>query len=117
MEQRIVLGLTEEVTIFGDKTKEVVVARIDTGATSSSMDLSLAQKLHLPELEKSKIIKSASGVGKRAVVHATVSLHGVELAGDFTLANRSHMTYSLLIGQNILKKGRFLIDPLKMVQQ
>ena len=43
------------------------------------------------------------------------TLGTTELEGDFTLANRSHMTYALLIGQNILKAGHFLVDPLKKV--
>ena len=35
-----------------------------------------------------------------------------EIKTDFTLADRSNMKYSVLIGQNILKQG-FLIDPSK----
>ncbi|MBI2102445.1 ATP-dependent zinc protease [Candidatus Woesearchaeota archaeon] len=116
MEERLVLGLTEEITIYGLKRSEKVTARIDTGATSSSLDLKLAEKLQLKELKDVKIVRSASGVGRRSVVHATVIIHGKTLEGDFTLANRSHMNFPLLIGQNILKKGRFLIDPLKKVQ-
>lgn len=117
MEKRIILGLTEQIVIKGSKRSEKVTARIDTGATSSSLDQKLAEKLHLEKLSNVKIVKSASGVGKRAVVHATVLLHGKELGADFTLANRSHMTYQVLIGQNILKQGEFLIDPLKKVQK
>ncbi len=115
MESRPVIGLTEEVTILHRPRSEKAIARIDTGATSSSIDLKFAERLHLKELENFKIIKSASGVGRRPVVHIRIIIKGQELEGDFTLANRSHMTYSVLIGQNILKKGRFLIDPLKKV--
>ena len=113
MESRPILGLTEEVTILNPPRSEKAIARIDTGATSSSIDLKLAQKLHLKEVNHFKIIKSASGIGRRPVIHIKIFIKGQELDGDFTLANRSHMTYSLLIGQNILKKGRFLIDPLE----
>jgi len=37
----------------------------------------------------------------------------MEIEDEFTLADRSHMTFPMLIGQNILTKGKFLIDPLK----
>lgn len=113
MGERCILGLTEEVTIKSAKCHETVLARIDTGATSSSLDIKLAGRLQLEELKDAKVVKSASGVGKRPVVQAQVSIQGKELSGKFTLANRSHMTYPLLIGQNILKAGRFLVDPLK----
>ncbi len=115
MQSRPVLGLTEEVTILNQPRSEKAIARIDTGATSSSIDLKLAEKLHLKELERFKIIKSASGVGRRPVIPIKIIIQDQELEGEFTLANRTHMKYSLLIGQNILKKGRFLIDPLKKV--
>jgi len=115
MEERLILGLTEEILIRGLKRSEKVIARIDTGATSSSLDLKLAEKLHLKALENVKIVKSASGVGKRSVVHVNIIIHGKTMEGNFTVANRSHMTYSVLIGQNILKQGRFLVDPLKKV--
>ncbi len=115
MQSRPILGLTEEVTILNPPRSEKAIARIDTGATSSSIDLKFAEKLHLKEVNIFKIIKSASGIGRRPVIHVKIIIKGQELEGDFTLANRSHMTYSLLIGQNILKKGRFLIDPLKKV--
>ena len=113
MPSRPILGLTEKVTIYGAQRAEEVVARIDTGATSSSIDRSLAEKLNVVELKKSKIIKSASGINRRSVVHGKILIKGIQLDGEFTIANRSHMTYPLLIGQNFLKKGRFLIDPLK----
>ncbi len=112
MKPRLILGLTEPVIVKSPRYSETVTARIDTGATSSSIDTKLAQKLQLEELKDTKVVKSASGVGKRSVVRAKVIIKGTELAGVFTLANRSHLTYQLLIGQNLLKAGCFLIDPL-----
>ena len=118
MTEKVVLGLTEEVTILGDKGKEkMVIARIDTGATFSSIDLKLAEILGLGPLEKTRIVKSASGVKKRSLVKAKIKFNGFVIEEEFTLADRSHMTYPLLIGQNILKKEGFLIDPNKREQQ
>ena len=113
MVERVILGLTEQVTILGESNQEQVTARIDTGATSSSIDLKLAESLALKPGEKLKIVKSASGIKKRPVAIVKVKLNGDIIEEEFTLADRSHMTYSLLIGQNILKKGNFLIDPNK----
>jgi len=118
MENRVILGVTEKVTIIGNnKKEEEVIARIDTGATSSSIDINLALKLSLGPVTRLKVVKSASAVGKRQLIKAKVKIHDIEMEEEFTLADRSHMTYPILIGQNILKKGNFLIDPLRQVKR
>jgi hypothetical protein len=116
MGERPILGLVEPVTLHGT-TNEHLIARIDSGATSSSIDTVLAAKLQLGPITRQKVVKSASGVNRRPIVVAIITIDGKEIEGEFTLADRSHMTYKMLIGQNILKKGAFLIDPLKEVPQ
>lgn len=113
MKKRGVLGLTEQILIEDHR----VIARIDTGATSSSIDKQLAKKLSLGPVVDEKVIKSASGTKKRPVVKATITVDGQTIQDNFTVADRSHMTYSVLIGQPILKRGKFLIDPLKEVKK
>ncbi len=116
MKDKVVLGLIEHVTIQGNNGKEITVtARVDTGATSSSIDYSLASELQLGPVLRSKIVKSAAGIKKRPTVKVTVALKGISIEEEFTVADRSHMTYRMLLGQNILKKGNFLIDPLRNV--
>ncbi len=114
MEQRPVLGLIESVLIIGNKgLQEKVLARIDTGATSSSIDERLAEKLDLGPMVRLKLVKSASGSKRRPLIKVKVKINGKIMEEEFTVADRTHMTYPLLIGQNILKKEKFLIDPLK----
>jgi hypothetical protein len=112
--ERIILGLTEEVTIFGNHTdSEMLRARIDTGATSSSIDEKLAEKLRLGPIIGKKLVKSASGHEMRDLVIVEVIIKGQKIKAQFSIANRNNMTYPALIGQNILIKGRFIVDPLK----
>ncbi len=114
MEQRPILGLLESVTIINNRgVQEKVVARIDTGATSSSIDEHLAEKLDLGPMVRLKLVRSASGSKRRPLIHVRIKIEGKIMEEEFTVADRSHMTYKLLIGQNILKKEKFLIDPLK----
>ncbi|HHE36511.1 MAG TPA: hypothetical protein ENL16_01705 [Candidatus Woesearchaeota archaeon] len=110
LSERTIVGLTEKVIIKGDSKQKELIARIDTGATKSSIDLTLASELKLGPVVDSRLIKSAHGVKLRPVVQAEVVIRGRTLRAKFTLADRNHMTYPVLIGQNILKKG-FLIDP------
>jgi hypothetical protein len=112
---KIIVGLTARVILFGKKAKREVVARVDTGATKSSVDEKLAEELGLGQEFKRVLIKSASGNRHRGVIVAEVSIGGEMMPAEFTLADRSHMKYKVLIGQNILKKG-FLIDPMRGAQ-
>jgi len=112
MNDRPILGLTANVSLQGNNVQaEELIARVDTGATSSSIDIKLAEQLKLGPIIRSKIVKSASGIKKRPIIRAKIKINGAIIEAEFTLADRGHMTYQLLIGQNILKKGNFIIDP------
>lgn len=111
-ESRIIIGMIEEIEVMGEDTSEKLVARIDTGATKSSIDYQLASKLKLGPVIESRLVKSAHGNKLRPVIEATINIRGKQLKEKFTMADRDHMKYKVLIGQNILKKG-FLIDPNK----
>ncbi len=112
LDGRTVIGLVERVSIKFNGGKRGVIAKIDTGATKSSIDTGLASELKLGPVIKSKIVKSAHGSKLRPIIEATIELAGKKIKSEFTLADRAHMKYSILIGQNILKNG-FLIDPNK----
>lgn len=111
---KAIVGLTEYVTINGSSAKKEVVARMDTGATKSSIDIGLAAELKLGPVIDSRLIKSAHGTKLRPVVEVEVLVSGREIKARFTVADRSHMRYPVLIGQNILKQD-FLIDPNRRV--
>ena len=107
---KIVIGLTEKVNLQSGEGKKNVSAKIDTGATKSSIDTNLAAELKLGPVIKSKLVKSAHGSKLRPIIEVTIELAGKRIKSEFTLADRAHMKYRILIGQNILKDG-FLIDP------
>lgn len=106
---KIILGLDETITLINSHSEKKVLARVDSGANKSSIDVSLAAEMNLGPVVDSKIIKSASGSELRPVINAKVRIHDKEIETQFTITDRSHMKYKMLIGQNILKNG-FLID-------
>jgi hypothetical protein len=110
MSNRVTLGLVEEVTIVSSNGSKTVKAKIDSGATKSSIDVQLASELKLGPVIESKLVKSAHGVRLRPVIETRLVLKGQRFSAKFTLADRSHLRYPVLIGVNILKRG-FLIDP------
>jgi len=109
---RQVIGLTEMITVIGASNSKKVAARIDTGATKSSIDHKLAIDLDLGPILRTAVIRSANGRVKRPVIKAKIQIGDSVLNSEFTLADRKHMKYRILIGQDILKQG-FIIDPLK----
>jgi len=111
--EKEIIGLVEKVIIIGNgKKKKSVDSRIDTGAEKSSIDMKLASELNLGPILKTKKIKSAHGIRLRPIVEVEVILAEKNMKELFSIVDRSHMKYPVLIGQNILKNG-FLIDPSK----
>lgn len=106
------MGTVEQVIIKSNNGDKLVEARIDTGAKLSSIDTNLVAELGLGHnsILKAKKIKSAQGRSLRAVIKVRIILKGEEFNEDFTITDRSHMSYPVLIGRNILGKG-FIIDP------
>jgi hypothetical protein len=118
VEERAILALIEEIKLFylnKESKNKKCIARIDSGATASSIDRSLAEEVGFKETDRVKLVKSASGIGRRPLVKIKIKIKAKIMEEEFTLADRSHMKYPILIGQNILKKGNFLIDPNKEV--
>lgn len=111
--RRIIIGLTEEIQIWSREGKSKDIrARIDTGATRNSIDADLAKELKLGPIVRTKLVKQAQGHTIRPIVMAKFKLAGEIHKEEFTIAERKHMKYSVLIGQNGLNNG-YLIDPHK----
>ena len=111
MKKKSRVGFLEKVTVYGPNGQKTVTARIDTGAARNSIDDKLAKKLGIKKVIKHKVVKSAHGVKKRPIVKADLKIANKKLKDmTFTLADRKHMKYDVLIGRNTLKKG-FLVDP------
>ncbi len=108
---KTVLGLVHEVKIFhpGSDSYKLFQARIDTGATKSSLDSKIVEDMKLGPVVASKVVRSAHGKKRREIIMVDIELTGKRMTEAFTIAERGHMKYPLLIGQNILKY--FLIDP------
>ena len=110
---KTVVGLIEKVKLFSSNGKnKILIAKVDTGASRSSLDINLASELNLGPIIKSKIVKSAHGNRLRPIIEAELELSGKKIKSEFTLADRTHMKYRMLIGVNILKHD-FLVDPSK----
>ena len=105
---KTVIGLIEKVLVNGHE----VEAKVDTGATTSSIDAKLASKLKLGPIVKTSTVRSSHGKRVRVVVEAELQIKDRKIKAHFNITPRRDMKYKVLIGINILKDN-FLIDPAK----
>ena len=117
-EERIIVGFLEWITCYSKskRKKELVKARIDTGATKSSIDQDLAKKLGLGPIVGEKTVRNAHGTAKRKIVELTIQIADKIITEEFTIADRSNLRFPMLIGRNILRHD-FLIDPKKRISK
>lgn len=106
---KIVIGSVEKVTVKGLEEEHVYDSRVDTGATSSSIDSKIVADLKLGPVVSVRKVRNAHGDSLRPVIEVDIVLKDKVLKSRFTVADRSNMRYKVLIGRNILKNN-FLID-------
>jgi hypothetical protein len=107
------VGLVEEIELVGRKRVKTL-ALCDSGAKNTSVDIALAAKAKLGPIIKTSKIKSASisREVRRPVVKAKVKMKGKVFNTEVNIQDRSHMTFPVIIGRNILT-GNFIIDTKK----
>ena len=99
MTEPIKIGFYEDIIIDG----KTVRAKIDTGASTSSIDNSLASILNLGPVIKRSTVVSSNGKTVRPVFKLKIELAGKKIESKFNVASRKHLRYAVLIGKNIIR--------------
>jgi hypothetical protein len=100
-----ILGQVEIIEIKNKK----ILAKVDTGAEKSSIDLSLAKKLGLTNnLWGIKKIKSSNGEEYRPVVESKLKIKNKKIPIKLTVTKRKNLKYPMLIGKDVLKRNFFI---------
>lgn len=104
------LGSRERITILGPQGETVVIAKIDTGADSSSVDTELVAFLDLKiDPDKKKTVITSEGSEERNVVDFEFLLGETKIKTSATIGNRSDLSTPVLIGKADLEG--FIVDP------
>jgi hypothetical protein len=123
-----VIGNTVTVT-FTQLNQKGISSKVDTGATTSSLHATnitvnhdnssvsfscdaLSPNTITMDLNGAQTVHSAdSGGDQRPTIRMDVTVDGQHIPGvEFNLNDRSNMDSPILVGQNILKAGNFIID-------
>jgi alpha-L-glutamate ligase-like protein len=111
------LGIIEKVTVIGAKKRKTVLAKIDTGAYRTAIDISLLEELGIDKYDRVVKVRAGSHgrVQKRGTAFAKIKIRNKTLKTLVAYNDRNHMRYPVIIGRRNLKG--FLIDPSQTTTQ
>ena len=94
-----------------------VRAKVDTGATRTTLDTDLAKRLGLGPVLRHVRTRAAAAEHpeKRDVVSATVVIAGQSYEVQVAVTDRKDMKYHMIVGMDVLRQSPFLISPRKGV--
>jgi RimK family alpha-L-glutamate ligase len=104
----VTIGYTEQVVVSGTAGRKTVVAKSDSGAASTSIDLQLAADIGAGPIHTVSRVRSGSSrqATTRPVVDLVVGIGGEQYTVSANIQDRTHMTHPLLLGRDILKHYR-----------
>jgi RimK family alpha-L-glutamate ligase len=121
IEEAVTIGFTEQVVVRGTSGARTVVAKADTGAARTSIDMGLAAEIGAGPIHRVSRVRSGSSKQSRTrpVVDLVVGIGGQQHTVAANIEDRSHMTHRLLLGRDILRNyrldvGRRVEDPAEL---
>jgi len=110
----MVIGRNVIVSIITPDGEVDILAKVDTGAYSSSLDESFFKKLNLDEkVIKNKMVRNVHGEESRDVYDIDVIIKGMKISSELNVFDRSQMKYKMIIGRQDIKKLGALVDVTK----
>ena len=123
-----IIGDTVKIRITNLTDSKPIRGKVDTGATLCSLHATdiqtnngrvsfkcehLSNNTITAQLANTQAVQSADGgIEQRPCIQLNVEIDGKHYDGIlFNLNDRSNMKAPLLVGQNLLEKGKFLINP------
>ena len=114
-----VIGIVESIKIKGTNCEKEVLAKIDTGSSRTTIDTSLAAEVGLGPITDTVKIRAPSSQSKetRPLVNAKLTISDEEFELSVGITDREEMKYRAIVGMDILREGKFLIDVTKRADE
>lgn len=113
--KRKVIGIIQEVVVRGPGGEIQVRAKVDTGATRTTLDTDLAKRLGLGPVLRHVRTRAAAAdhPEQRDVVSAVLVIAGETFEVQVAVTDRGDMKYHMIVGMDVLRRSGFLISPRK----
>lgn len=128
---KTIIGSQIDLILMGFNNNKAIVAKVDTGASFCSLhaeDVEISASpigegesvtfkykdttYRMPLVNKQSVQNSDGGVSYRPVVKFNIVMNNKTYEDVlFNLNDRTDMTHDILLGQNLLKQSRVLVDP------
>ncbi|MBI2462927.1 MAG: hypothetical protein HYV65_01680 [Candidatus Spechtbacteria bacterium] len=110
-----IIGIRENISIITPNgITHPTVAKIDTGAYRTTLDVKIAEQLNLTGIKKYKHVRGVLGKENRPIIDLVFELRNKKISTEAFVADREEMKHDIIIGRRDLK--RFLVDPAKNVR-
>jgi hypothetical protein len=110
----MVIGRNVIVSIVTPDGDVDILAKVDTGAYSSSLDETFFKNLNLDEkVIKNKMVRNVHGEESRDVYDIDFIIKGIKISSELNVFDRSQMKYKMIIGRQDIKKLGALVDVTK----
>lgn len=107
----LILGKDTKVVIPTPTGNVEILAKVDTGAYSTSLDESFFKSLNLDEkVLKNKVIKNVHGEESRDVYEIELIIEGKRIVSELNVFDRSEMGYKMIIGRKDIKSLKAIVD-------
>ena len=105
------IGRNVLVQIITPEGEVEILAKVDTGAYSSSVDEKLFMDLNLDEkVLKNKIVRNVLGEEERDVYEIDFIVKGVKITSQLNVFDRSEMKYQMILGRKDIKQLNAVVD-------
>ena len=110
----MVIGRNVIVSIVTADGDVDILAKVDTGAYSSSLDESFFKNLNLDEkVIKNKMVRNVHGEESRDVYEIDLIIKDIKISSELNVFDRSKMKYKMIIGRQDIQKLGALVDVTK----
>lgn len=106
----MIVGRTVNLKLINGENEVDVIAKVDTGAYSSSIDSSIAVKLDLKSDPIKKKITSASGESERDFYKILISDNNMTTEAMVNIAARDSLKYKMILGRKDISKLNYIVD-------
>ena len=107
----MVIGRNVIVSVITPEGDIEILAKVDTGAFSSSLDETFFKSLNLDEkVLKTKMVKNVHGEETRNVYEIDLIVKGVKVSSELNIFDRSQMKYQMILGRKDISKLDAIVD-------